>query len=267
MYKDLVIIRGWWGYLDFFEGKYRKQIFTEGNSKLEQQVYVYGSSNAAQLEMNGYKGKVSLMSTQEYDYRIASNHTLYDHRSLIHKLKILKKGLEQNSSVLFLDWDMQFKKAFDDDFYKSLEGYNLQVPLYLYPKSEIESLVGTDDDRKYFLFFTKLNYYLKQYAWIYEDSYVIPNTGFIYCNDVKIADELIKIAIKEQLTTVPDELAVLFYMHKLGYSMEDYIKNVEPSSISGKDCGNDNWNAKGKLLENYIETIKGEKKNIYLEHL
>ena len=266
MYKELSIVRGWWGYLDIFDGKYRKQIFNEKNNFL-QNVYVYGESNIHTFRENGFKTHCYLMSSEPFDYRLASNHTLYDHRSLLHKLKILQRSLQDNKSVLFLDWDMQFKKPFDDDFYASLEGHDTQVPLYLYPKTEIEALVGTPEDRKYFLFFTKLNDYLKQYAWVFEDSYVIPNTGFIYFNDIKIADELIKIAQKEQLTTVPDELAVLFYMKKLGYSMEDYIKNIEPSVISGKDCGSQSWNAKGKLLENHIETIKEQKKNIYLEHI
>lgn len=266
MHKDLRIIRGWWGHLDIFDGKYRKQILSPGNN-FPQTVYVYGKSSYHVLEQHGFKNKVYLMSNEPFDYRLASNHTLYDHRSLLHKLKILQKGLQQNQSVLFLDWDMQFKKQFDNDFFESFKGYQLQVPLYLYPKTEIEALVGTPDDRKYYLFFTKLNNYLKQNAWIYEDSYVIPNTGFIYCNDIKIADELIKIALKEQLTTVPDELAVLFYMKKLGYTLDDYIKNIEPSTISGKDCGSESWNAKGKLLENYIETVKEQKKTIYLEHV
>ena len=108
---------------------------------------------------------------------------------------------------------------------------------------------------------------MKKDAWIFEDSYVIPNTGYIYCNDKKIADELFDIAIKEQLTTVPDELAVLYYMKRIGFSLEDYIKNYEPLAISGKDCGNDDWNAKGKLLEKYIEEVKGVKKDLYFEHL
>jgi hypothetical protein len=266
MYKDVTIIRGWWGHLNLFDDKYKKQILQPGNN-FTQSVYVYGDSNKHFLDEHGFKNKTFLMGTEPFDYRLASNHTLYDHRSLLHKLKILQKALEHNESVLFLDWDMQFKKAFDDDFYDTLKGSQFQVPLYLYPKTEIEALVGTYDDRKYFLFFTKLNDYLKQNAWVYEDSYVIPNTGFIYCNDIKVADELMKIALKEQLTTVPDELAVLFYMKKFGYTLEDYIKNIEPSVISGKDCGNDSWNAKGKLLENYIETIKEQKKNIYLEHV
>ena len=266
MCKDLTIIRGWWGHLDIFDNKYSKQIF-RGQNDFYQKVYVYGDSNFTQFRDNGFKDMLVKMGSEPFDYRLASNHTLYDHRSLLHKLKILQKGLEENSSVLFLDWDMKFIKPLDDDFYKTIEGYDLQVPLYLYPKNEIESLVGTKDDRKYFLFFTKLNDYLKQHAWIFEDSYVIPNTGFIYCNDKKIADELLAIALKEQLTTVPDELAVLFYMKKLGYTIQDYIKNIEPIAISGKDCGNENWNAKGKLLENYIETTKKVKKNIYFEHL
>lgn len=267
MSNNVTIVRGWWGHLNIFDDKYRKQIFNGTNSHFYQKVYVYGSENNSEFVYNGFKDKTVLMSTEPFDYRLASNHTLYDHRSLLHKLTILQKSLQQNDSVLFLDWDMNFKKELDNEFYKSLDGYSLQVPLYLYPKTEIEKLVGTKEDRKYFLFFTKLNDYLKQYAWQFEDSYVIPNTGFIYCNDIKIADELLKIAMKEQLTTVPDELAVLFYMKQLGYTIEDYMKNIEPSTISGKDCGNDEWNAKGKLLENFIETVKGEKKNIYLEHL
>lgn len=266
MSKNVIIIRGWWGDINIFDKKYRKQIEGVGNN-LYQKLYVYGNDNHTFFKNLGFVENTNLLSSTPYDYRLAANHTLYDHRSLLHKLKILQKALEVDEAVLFLDWDVHLLKAFDDNFYKTLEGYDLQVPLYLYPKSEIEKLVGSEDDQKYFLFFTKLNNYLKQHAWLYEDSYVIPNTGYIYCNDKKIADELFNIAVKEQLSTVPDELAVLYYMKKIGYGIEDYIKNIEPSVISGKDCGNDEWNAKGKLLETYIENVKDEKKNIYLEHL
>ena len=264
MYNRARIVRGWWGSLDNFDGKYKKQI-ESNDAKIVQDVYVYGETNYHVIQNLGFKPK--LMSVFEHDFRLASNHTFWDHRSLLHKLKILQKSLQHSEEVLFLDWDMSFNKELDQTFYDSFHNSEFQVPLYLYPISEIEALIGTDLDRQYFLFFTKLNDYLKQHAWLYEDSYVIPNTGFIYCNDIKIADELMKIALKERLTTVPDELAVLFYMKKLGYTIEDYINNIEPSVISGKDCGNDTWNAKGKLLENYIETVKGQKKDIYLEHL
>ena len=261
-----VIIRGWWGDLDIFDGKYRKQIQQQGNTFF-QKLYLYGDDKSQSFFQKEGFVEYTLLSSSKYDYRLASNHTLYDHRSLLHKLKILQKALEVDKSVLFLDWDMNFLKELDENFLSSLEGSNLQIPLYLYPKTEIEKLVNTEEDRKYFLFFTKLNDYLKKDAWIFEDSYVIPNTGFIFCNDKIIADELLNIAIKEQLTTVPDELAVLYYMKKIGYSLDDYIKNFEPIAISGKDCGNEEWNAKGKLLEKYIEEVKGVKKDLYFEHL
>ena len=227
MYNRARIVRGWWGSLDNFDGKYKKQI-ESNDTKIVQDVYVYGETNFHVIQNLGFKPK--LMSVFEHDFRLASNHTFWDHRSLLHKLKILQKSLQHSEEVLFLDWDMSFNRELDQTFYDSFHNSEFQVPLY-------------------------------------EDSYVIPNTGFIYCNDIKIADELMKIALKERLTTVPDELAVLFYMKKLGYTIEDYINNIEPSVISGKDCGNDTWNAKGKLLENYIETVKGQKKDIYLEHL
>ena len=78
MYKDLTIIRGWWGHLGIFDNKYSKQIF-KGQNDFYQKVYVYGDNNFDQFKNNGFKDKLVKMGSEPFDYRLASNHTLYDH--------------------------------------------------------------------------------------------------------------------------------------------------------------------------------------------
>lgn len=263
-------IRAIWGNINDFDGKYRNQILNsfkfKDNWKHPEIVYTYGTE-ADNLLRHETGRRTHLMHQFQYDYRIATAHTFFDHRSLIHKLKILQTSLKDFESVIFLDWDMEMVKEPDESFYNSFDNFSLQVPLYLYPIDELDKLVGSKEDVRYFYFFTKLKNYLKQHAWLRNDSYVLPNTGFIYCSDLKIADELYNMAVKKHLSTVPDELAVLFYAKELGFDIDDYILHFEPNVISGKDCGSDEWNKKGKELESYIEKVKTGKKDIYFKHV
>lgn len=258
-------IRGFWGDINSFSGKYKDQISKSFTLK-DELTYVYGSTNNYFIEEK-FKRTTTVVSAYEYDYRLAVNHTLFDHKSLLHKLKIIQLAMNDFDEVIYLDWDMEQVKEVDDTFYKTFEGFDLQVPLYCYPIDELDKLVESDDNRRYYLFFTKLKNYLKQHAWIRNDSYVIPNTGFFYCNDKKIIDELFKIAKSRQLQTVPDELSVLFYAKELGLDIDGYINHFEPTVISGKDCGSESWNQKGKLLEEFIEEVKQAPKDVYFKHV
>ena len=70
----------------------------------------------------------------------------------------------------------------------------------------------------------------KKYGWEWEDGFVAPNFGFVYCRDVKLGAELLKIAQRENLQTVVDEFATLLYVN---CSLDEYIKKYLPSVVRG----------------------------------
>lgn len=93
--------------------------------------------------------------------------------------------------------------------------------------------------------------------------YVLPNTGFFYCNDVEIIDDLLEVIKGNDLQGIPDELSVLLYTKDLG--LDWYIDNIEPTVISGKNHNLDFWNDEEEKLSNFIKE-KVTKDN-YFEHL
>jgi len=253
------IIRILWG--DF--ERYSSQIINAKKYDLNEKVFVWGKNNYQKLTSLGYD--CHLINEQPYDYEIADNHTFISYGSLTHKILGLKTALELYSEVLFLDWDCIPIKPLDDNFYEQIKSKNssLQVPLYCYPKYTFEVLKSQANDEVMNKFFDVLNENVSKYSHILEDSFVLPNTGFFYCNDVEIIDELLDIIKIYNLQGIPDELSVLLYTKPFG--LDWYIENIEPAVISGKKHNLDFWNDEEKKLSNFIEE-KITKDN-YFEHL
>jgi hypothetical protein len=67
-----------------------------------------------------------------------------------------------------------------------------------------------------------------------------------------------------ELESVADEFAVMVYSELQGYSLEDYITNLQPSTISGKFHDDEWWLESQIELNNYISNIKPTK--LYFEH-
>jgi hypothetical protein len=253
------IIRILWG--DF--ERYSSQIINAKKYDLNEKVFVWGKNNYQKLTSLGYD--CHLINEQPYDYEIADNHTFISYGSLTLNILGLKTALELYSEVLFLDWDCIPIKPLDDNFYQQIKSKNtsLQVPMYCYPKYAFDVLKSHANDEVMNKFFDVLNENVSKYSHILEDSFVLPNTGFFYCNDVEIIDELLDIIKIYNLQGIPDELSVLLYTKPFG--LDWYIENIEPAVISGKKHNLDFWNDEEKKLSNFIEQ-KITKDN-YFEHL
>lgn len=256
--NNIQIIRAFWGSLE----TYKTQIETA--PRYDEEVIVWGKENFEYLVNRGYK--CTMVSEQPYDYTIAAAHTFVDHSSLIHKLKAIDLAVEKFNEIIFLDWDCYNVKNLDSSFYSLVrQGNEFQVPLYVYPKEALEKLVKSDIDIEYYHFFSKLADYLEEHAYRLNEDYVIPNTGFIYCNNKIVTEKLIDIAITNNLQTVPDELAVLYYAKELELDLDGFISKFEPSVINGKFQDNPEWIESQNKLDEYIKA-KVEK-NIFFHHV
>lgn len=253
------LIRILWG--DF--ERYSSQIIDAKNQNLNETVFVWGKNNYNKLTELGYR--CILIDDEPYDYNYANNHTFISYGSLTHKIKGLKIALEKFNEVLFLDWDCVPLKPLDEEFYKLIKSKNspIQVPLYSYPKIAFDVLKKSTDDEVMNKFFDILSENITKHSHTFEDMYVLPNTGFFYCNSIEIIDELLDIIKQNNLQAIPDELSVLLYTKSKG--LDWYIENIEPIVVTGKKHGFDFWNEKEKVLTDYIKskTIKDN----YFEHL
>lgn len=250
-------IRIFWGDVK----RYKRQILN--CHRVNEVVYVFGKDNQEFFVDKGFE--TVLLSDDSYDISIASDHTFKDHSSLIHKLVALDAAVKKYGEVIFLDWDCYKVRDIDDNFFTFLkEGNAFQVPLYVYPKTELTKLCESDLDTEYGGFFNKLKSYLDNLSYEFRDSYVIPNTGFIYCRSSDISSKLVTLAKDNKLETVPDELAVMLMFKDL--TLNEYIHKVEPNVIFGKHHQtNSDWNECQLQLNDYISNQI--RKQIYFHHV
>lgn len=252
-------VRILWG--DF--NRYQNQIIEAKSDNLNEVVYVWGKDNYNNLKNLGYD--CVLISDDPYDYTIADNHTFVNHKSLIHKIIGLGHALHQHDEIIFVDWDCRKIKEIDDNFYNLIRNRNsdFQVPLYTYPMFAFDRMIGDVKDDIMINFFKKLQTYITNFSFKYGNSFIIPNTGFIYCSNKDIIVELIKLIIQYDLQTVPDELSIFLYTKNLG--LDGYIEKIEPLVIDGKEHGHDWWNNMEAVFTEYKN--RKIEKEIYFKHL
>jgi hypothetical protein len=251
-------IRIFWG--DF--NRYSSQIIETRNENMDETVFVWGTENLHRLEELGYR--CVLLGEEPYDEKIAKDHTYLDHRSLIHKIKGLEIALQHFSEIVFLDWDVVKIKEPDQNFWDTLRrGASLQVPLYAYPPAAFDFLRKAMSHEVMQHFFNELEGFIKKYSFEYDGDFVIPNTGFIYCNDKNVPTELLSLIEEYGLATVPDELSVFLFTKDLG--LEGYIKKHEPSVMGKKEHSHEWWDSR----EDGLEKLKTEfiHKDHYFRHL
>jgi len=251
-------IRILWG--DF--EKYKNQIVEAKNDNLNETVFVWGDDNKNKIEQLGYE--CHLVDENPYDLTIADNHTFINHKSLIHKIVGIKKALEIYNEIIFVDWDCRKEKEIDKNFYdliKSKES-KIQVPLYTYPVVAFEIMLNEIKDPVVNNFISKLREYVDKYSFRYGNNYIIPNTGFFYCSDASIIDELLRLIKENDLQTVPDELSVFLYGKELG--LNGYIEKMDPLVVGGKIHTYKWWNHIEDSFDAYKESIN--KKCKYFKH-
>lgn len=251
-------IRILWG--DFT--KYESQIIDAKQDNLDEIVFVWGIENRDKLVSLGYE--CVLIDDKPYDYNIADAHTFINYRSLIHKIKAIGIALTLFEEVIFVDWDVRKIREVDCKFYEDIRKKNssIQVPLYVYPKKAFCILDEEIEDASMRSFLQELQNYVKTYSYEVNDNYILPNTGFFYCNSPEIISELLSIIHELDLKTIPDELSVWVWCKR---TLVEYIKTMEPSGIGAKEHGYDWWNKYEIDLLNYKKQYCH--KDIYFEHL
>ena len=256
----MVIVRTFWGDMNSFGGKYQNQIQDTLDENLNEIVYVWGMDNFEYLTNLGYT--CELISEENYNFDIASDHTFYDFKSLNHKLFVINLAMKDYDEILFLDWDCKFIGELDNDFYRLLKNGNaLQIPLYTYPKKSLDWMIEKTQNQNINPFFVKLKEEIKKYSYEWGENYIIPNTGFIYCR--KPVD-LLKISLEHNLECLPDEFSVFVYAQKNNLSLEDYIFKHEPKIIRGKVHEEEWWIESENKFNEYVESLIN--KRIYFEH-
>jgi len=137
------IVRTFWGDLHRMGDRYPNQIKNAVNDNLNEMVYVWGTDNFEYLTNLGYT--CELISEENYNFDLASDHTFYDFKSLNHKLFVLNLALQEWDEILFLDWDCKFVGELDNDFYRLLKdewGSNYIIPNtgFIYCRKPIDLL-------------------------------------------------------------------------------------------------------------------------------
>lgn len=254
-------IRTFWGDVHSMGTRYTDQIESAIHDNLNELVYVWGVDNYNFIKSKGFDCK--LISEDNYNRDLASNHTFLDHKSLNHKLWVINHAVKEHGEILFLDWDCRLIKPLDDNFYSLLkDGNSLQVPLYVYPKQALDWMIDKTKDEDINPFFHKLKKFITQYSYSWNENYIIPNTGLVYCRECDI--DLLKISLDLDLEAVPDEFSVMAYALDNKLSLTEYINKHEPKVITGKLHDEDWWVEKENEFNIYVSNLTN--KNIYFEH-
>ena len=246
--NKIQIIRTFWGTMT---PSYLKQIDGCVKDSLNEVVYVWGKDNYDIIKVNY---NCILVSDNSYDTSISNSHHFHDYRNMHHKLVCIKMATEQFGEILFLDWDCGLSKELDESFYNTLRNGNpVQAPLYIYPKECLKTLIDDSTNDSMTKFFKVLEKNLETYSYRWNDCYVVPNTGFVYCRDLDIATRLCSLSNEFHLEILVEEFALFMYVSSM--TLEQYIKNIEPSVISGKSHGNVIWDQHQIWFNDYISSF------------
>lgn len=252
-------IRAFWGDLDHHDGRHRKEIEnTSKGERLGELVYVWGSENEKFIKSFGFETK--LISDNPYEY--GSDYFENSDTFFKHKLMAIKYGVESNEAgVIFLDWDMVQQKPIDSNFYSQLVN-SFYVPLYSFPFDYKDIVLNewfdiNETDRKYVI---KHHDVISKYNFIFNQNFVVPNTSFVFCRDIDIIDEIIRINDEENIDIISDETPVMIYFKNKNISLEECIKQFEPTVSDAKF--DTHFNQK-ELIEYFKKYIK---KDLYFIH-
>ena len=260
--NSLTFIRAFWGDLDNFNQRHRYEIIESANNKnLNEVVFVWGADNYKFIQSLGFNCK--LISPESTQY---GNDYLYDSdKYMIHKLIAIKMGVKLFGEVVFLDWDCKQLKPIDNRFYELIKESDseIQMPLYVYPNNYSKIVLDSWKDiplkeKEYVL---KQQHYLEKYNYDWNNSFVTPNAGFVFCSNSDIMDELIHINETQKIGIASEEMAMVEYSKRNCKSVTDYIKRYEPIVCNAKL--DDHFNQ--RELNELISTIT--KKDLYFQHI
>ena len=251
-------IRAFWGDLNHHDGRHKIEIErTSEYQRLDEVVYVWGKENEKFIKSFGFK--TILVNDNPFQYGIDY---FEDCRTFfLHKLMAIYYGIRDYEKVVFLDWDIIPQKGIDKNFYNQLKS-PFQIPLYSFPK-DYEDIVLAEwkdisfRDKRYLHTQNRL---IQEYGWNFGDDKVIPNTSFVYCDDIKLIETFIHINRYDERTMISDEFPILYYFKNKNIGLNEYITKYEPSVSNAKFETHFNQ----KLLNDYIKKII--KKDLYFIH-
>ena len=262
-------IRILWGDLNVFDGKFKTQIEKAQLFNIPDQiVYVWGEENNNFLTTRGFKTR--LISHLPYEGSYGEGHHMFNYTSLLHKLKGFSLAVQEHKEAVFFDWDCFPTKEIDSNFFSYLNsGSPLQVPLYIYPYVGIEELLDNSKHEEFVVSFAKvLKENLDKFSYKEELGYVLPNTGFMYCRDYKIADRILNLALEHRPRAVPDEFGVMLLALEENLGLKDYILKYEPVVTNGKiqeDVSAYDWVKAQQFLNSLTSSLI--KKDLYFNHV
>lgn len=256
--NTIKFIRAFWGDLNHHNGRHINEIKrTSEYERLDEVVYVWGKDNQKFIESFGFK--TILVHNNPYQYGVDY---LEDCRTFfLHKLMAIYNGIRDYKKVVFLDWDIIPQKKVDDNFFQQLQS-PLQIPLYSFPKN-YESIVLDEwkdigyRDKKYLNIQNQL---IQEFGWNFGEDKVIPNTSFVYCDDIKLIETFIHINRYDEKTMISDEFPILYYFKNKKIGLNEYIKKYEPTVSNAKFETHFNQ----KSLNQYIEKLIH--KDLYFIH-
>ena len=254
-------IRAFWGDLRVEREKYVKELQTASLDKsLNEVVYVWGEENNKFISSLGYQTVLVSKDSSEFNSIDIKDGVNF----FLHKYKALSLAIQQFGKVLLLDWDVDFIKPIDSNFYDTILKQNseLQIPIYNFPiegymeymKMRSPKLV---EQSKYFI---ESHYKsLSDYGWKTNVDLFVPCTCFIYCSDVQILDDFRKLA--KELNTFSDEGVWAEWGRRNGYDTVDgWIQSYEPLVCNAKY----DWHFNQKELNEYMSGFI--QKDLYFIH-
>ena len=248
-------IRAYWGNLKAFNERHLNEIRNiKKTSNLNEYVYVWGIDNYNYINSLGFDCEYM----GDFDYNYLENSDIY----MLPKLWSVKYGIIKFNEVVFLDWDCIQKMEIDDNFYNLLRSRDdIQMPLYIYP-IKYKEIVFNEwkeipiSEKKYI---DKQYECLSKFNYKWEDSFVTPNAGFIYCNSLVSIDKLLHIIEdNNDINIAIEEMGFLEYSKEYCNSITEYVLKFEPLVASAKEDSHFNQSNLNKLLP---------KKTIYFQHI
>lgn len=231
--RDIQVIRVIWGNFDATS--------LPSTPQFNEIVYVWGKETRDSLKSMGYQ--TVLMNKDIFDYKYA--HPNYQ---FIHKLIGIERAMKTHSKVLFLDWDCYLIKELDDTFFSLFENKSLLAPIYSYQKSEFSTIYDKADE-----WHELQSNLLNTNSWSKDDVFIIPNAGFIYISDSLIANDLVLLAKKNNITTLIEEFTLYSYTNT---TLDSYIETYHPNCLYGNSQSSD--------INTYVDSKLDM--NIYFEH-
>lgn len=253
-------IRAFWGDIRTDKEKYITEIRHAAKNRLNELVYVWGDENYDILKSFGYD--CYKMSSEQYEF---SNDIAGDApKFFLHKVNAIKKGVETFGEIIFLDWDCWSIKPIDDIFFEKLKKQNktLQIPLYSFPKEgyleEVFKRWSTISDKHRNV---AINHYenVKLGYYDFGKDMAVVCTCFVYCSDISIINEYIKIWETNNFN-YSEELLWYVLLKNECKTLDEYINTYEPLVCDAKH----DWHFNQKELNDYMRKLID--KDLYFIH-